>query len=229
MARSELRDEIAASGVPHEPAEFSLVLGGPLYLLFLRTSLARHALEPHWWRVIAFMLICCFPPCCFSLGQSPGGRRLRPFPVRCGDPHSMLGHASAIDRIGMDRPRSVAEQSEIQRVRSFGHAPPEFNSRRDCHTVLRHHRRLLALEPIRDDGPIEMVQFQSWRGDARWQPWRTAARHVRSSILGRLRKSLHRRKRVNRLVILIVTPIAPEVLTMVPLEQLIERLAKILL
>jgi hypothetical protein len=34
---------------------------------------------------------------------------------------------------------------------------------------------------------------------------------------------------VNRLVILIVTPIAPEVLTMVPLEQLIERLAKILL
>jgi len=120
MARSELRDEIAASGVPHEPAEFLLVLGGPLYLLFLRTSLARHALEPHWWRVIAFMLICCFPPCCFSLGQSPGGRRLRPFPVRCGDPHSMLGHASAIDRIGMDRPRSVAEQSEIQRVRSFG-------------------------------------------------------------------------------------------------------------
>jgi hypothetical protein len=67
MARSELRDEIAASGVPHEPADFSLVLGGPLYLLFLRTSLARHALEPHWWRVIAFMLICCFPPLLFSL------------------------------------------------------------------------------------------------------------------------------------------------------------------
>jgi hypothetical protein len=34
---------------------------------------------------------------------------------------------------------------------------------------------------------------------------------------------------VMRLVILIVTPMAPLVLTMVPLEQLIERLAKILL
>lgn len=67
MARSELRDEIAASGVPHEPAEFSLVLGGPLYQLFLQTSLARYALERHWWRVIAFMLICCFPPLLFSL------------------------------------------------------------------------------------------------------------------------------------------------------------------
>ena len=37
------------------------------------------------------------------------------------------------------------------------------------------------------------------------------------------------RSTVMRLVILIVTPMAPLVLTMVPLEQLIERLAKILL
>jgi hypothetical protein len=37
------------------------------------------------------------------------------------------------------------------------------------------------------------------------------------------------RSTVMRLVILIVTPMCPLVLTMVPLEQLIERLAKILL
>src|SRR5882762_5374663 len=54
--------------------DFSLVLGGPLYQLYLRAKLARPPLELVWRRAIAISLICWIPPFVLALlaGQAFG-------------------------------------------------------------------------------------------------------------------------------------------------------------
>jgi hypothetical protein len=47
--------------------DFSLVLGGPLYQLYLRTRLARPPLDLVWRRAVAIPLICWFPPFVLAL------------------------------------------------------------------------------------------------------------------------------------------------------------------
>jgi hypothetical protein len=55
--------------------DFSLVFGGPLYQLYLRTGLALPTLELVPRRVLVFVLICWFPPFALSLftGRLTGG------------------------------------------------------------------------------------------------------------------------------------------------------------
>ncbi|HEX8792294.1 MAG TPA: hypothetical protein VF765_15170 [Polyangiaceae bacterium] len=46
--------------------DFSLVLGGPLYQLYLRTRLARPPLELVWRRIVAFVVVTLVPPAVLS-------------------------------------------------------------------------------------------------------------------------------------------------------------------
>jgi hypothetical protein len=61
--------------ITDEEVDFSLVLGGPLYHLYLRTGMARHGLELLPRRIFAFILICWLPPLVLSLfsGRLTGG------------------------------------------------------------------------------------------------------------------------------------------------------------
>jgi hypothetical protein len=50
--------DVAVKVTTHiEPSDFSLVLGGPLYQLYLRTRLARAPIELLHRRIIAFVLV----------------------------------------------------------------------------------------------------------------------------------------------------------------------------
>src|SRR5260370_12406932 len=61
MAQPEiLKPKPAASDLQTQP-DFSLVLGGPLYQLYLRTRLARPPLELLVRRMLAIPLICWLP------------------------------------------------------------------------------------------------------------------------------------------------------------------------
>jgi len=61
-----------AASVPADNGNFSLVLGGPLYQLYLRTRLARPQLDLLSRRVIGLALICWFPLSVLT-GRALGG------------------------------------------------------------------------------------------------------------------------------------------------------------
>ncbi len=67
MQQSELHKTGLISHVLEGEADFSLVLGGPLYQLYLRTRLARSDLELAVRRVIGMSLICWLPPLLLAL------------------------------------------------------------------------------------------------------------------------------------------------------------------
>jgi hypothetical protein len=60
------RDPPPPSDVPRSTNDFSLVLGGPLYQLYLRTRLARPPLELLRRRILAFVVITWLPPALLS-------------------------------------------------------------------------------------------------------------------------------------------------------------------
>jgi hypothetical protein len=66
MRHTEIHTHVTGYDVSNE-ADFSLALGGPLYQLYLRTRLARPALELVYRRVIVISLICWLPLFLLSL------------------------------------------------------------------------------------------------------------------------------------------------------------------
>jgi hypothetical protein len=56
-----IKDVDVKATIHTEPPDFSLVLGGPLYQLYLRTRLARAPIELLHRRIIAFVLITWVP------------------------------------------------------------------------------------------------------------------------------------------------------------------------
>lgn len=61
MAQPKVVEARSIPGIPREEEDFSLALGGPLYQLYLRTGLARPALDLLIRRVIGISLICWLP------------------------------------------------------------------------------------------------------------------------------------------------------------------------
>jgi len=94
--------------------DFSLVLGGPLYQLYLRTKLARPPLELVWRRTVAIPLICWIPPFLLALmaGQAFGTAGI-PFLLSVGVHTRFLVALPllvASELIVHDRMRAVARQ-----------------------------------------------------------------------------------------------------------------------
>jgi hypothetical protein len=69
MPQSELLKTRPISEVVEDRTDFSLVLGGPLYQLYLRTRLARPPLDLMRRRIIGLSLICWMPPLLLALLQ----------------------------------------------------------------------------------------------------------------------------------------------------------------
>jgi len=71
----------SSDGVLRDPADFSLVLGGPLYQLFRRSHLSGDALELVRQRIIIISLVAWLPLLVLSAleGQALGGRAAVPF------------------------------------------------------------------------------------------------------------------------------------------------------
>src|SRR6476620_7136936 len=61
IRQPELVDANAAGGIFQDDPDFSLVLGGPLYQLYLRSSLANPALEHVVRRIVIITAICWLP------------------------------------------------------------------------------------------------------------------------------------------------------------------------
>jgi len=78
MAQPSIVKTKPLPGVPREGQDFSLVLGGPLYQLYLRTGLARPALELLVRRIVGISLICWLPLLLLSAleGRLTGGVRV---------------------------------------------------------------------------------------------------------------------------------------------------------
>src|SRR6267154_1306050 len=94
--------------------DFSLVLGGPLYQLYLRAKLARPPLELVWRRAIAISLICWIPPFVLALlaGQAFGTAGI-PFLLSVGVHARFLVALPLLvgsELIVHDRMRAVARQ-----------------------------------------------------------------------------------------------------------------------
>ena len=75
MRQTESVNTDQADGTLPAKTDFSLVLGGPLYQLYLRTRLAGPTLELVWRRVIGISLICWVPLFLLALiaGNAFGG------------------------------------------------------------------------------------------------------------------------------------------------------------
>jgi hypothetical protein len=75
MHQPAFRNGKSLEAVPHSVPEFSLVLGGPLYQLYLRTRLARPPIDLVRRRIIVLYLICWLPLLLLSLlsGTALGG------------------------------------------------------------------------------------------------------------------------------------------------------------
>jgi hypothetical protein len=75
MQQSKLLEANINDGPLEDDADFSLVLGGPLYQLYLKTRMARPALELVRRRIVGIPLICWGPPLVLALfaGREFGG------------------------------------------------------------------------------------------------------------------------------------------------------------
>lgn len=67
MHQPAFRKAVPLKEVAQTPPEFSLVLGGPLYHLYLRTRLAKPPIDLVRRRIIVLSLICWLPPLLLSL------------------------------------------------------------------------------------------------------------------------------------------------------------------
>ena len=75
MQQSKLYKANIVSDLLEDVADFSLVLGGPLYQLYLKTRLARQPLDLLRRRIVGISLICWGPPLLLALlaGHMFGG------------------------------------------------------------------------------------------------------------------------------------------------------------
>ena len=79
--RSEPTRAAGVDGLPHDPADFSLVLGGPLYQLLRRAHLTDGALQLQRRRIVVITLMAWLPLLVLSAlgGQLLGGGVAVPF------------------------------------------------------------------------------------------------------------------------------------------------------